>query len=44
MPNGKPLFGASGAAEFASSAIAFRRIDIELVMISQRVFRVSAEN
>jgi hypothetical protein len=27
MPNGKPLSGASGAAEFASSAIAFRRID-----------------
>jgi hypothetical protein len=26
-PNGKPLSGASGAAEFASSAIAFRRID-----------------
>jgi hypothetical protein len=27
MPNGKPLSDASGAAEFASSAIAFRRID-----------------
>jgi hypothetical protein len=27
MPNGKPLSGASGTAEFASSAIAFRRID-----------------
>src|SRR5262249_31329785 len=27
MPNGKPLSGASGAAEFASLAIAFRRID-----------------
>jgi len=27
MPNGKPLSGASGTAEFASSAIAFRRTD-----------------
>src|SRR5258708_7209430 len=27
MPNGRPLSGANGAAEFASSAIAFRRID-----------------
>jgi len=26
MPNGRPLFGANGAAEFASSAIAFRDI------------------
>jgi hypothetical protein len=30
MPNGRPLSGASGAAEFASSAIAFRRIDYRL--------------
>src|SRR5262245_24104815 len=27
MPNGKPSSGASGTAKFASSAIAFRRID-----------------
>jgi hypothetical protein len=27
MPNGKPLFSASGTAESASSAIAFRRTD-----------------
>ena len=27
MPNGKPLSGASGTAEFASLAIAFRRTD-----------------
>src|SRR5215475_10193058 len=27
MPNGKPLSSASGTAEFASSAIAFRRTD-----------------
>jgi hypothetical protein len=27
MPNGRPLSGANGAAEFASSAIALRRID-----------------
>src|SRR5262245_48261762 len=27
MPNGRTLSGANGAAEFASSAIAFRRID-----------------
>src|SRR5215831_11603254 len=27
MPSGRPLSGASGTAEFASSAIAFRRID-----------------
>src|SRR5262249_47770511 len=30
MPNGKPYSGASGTAEFASSAIAFRRIDYRL--------------
>jgi hypothetical protein len=30
MPNGKPCSGASGTAEFASSAIAFRRIDYRL--------------
>jgi hypothetical protein len=30
MPNGKPLSGASGAAEFASSAIAFQDIDYSL--------------
>ena len=30
MPNGKPLSGASGTAEFASSTIAFRRIDNRL--------------
>jgi hypothetical protein len=30
MPNGKPLSGASGTAEFASSAIAFRRTDYRL--------------
>ena len=27
MPSGRPLFGANVGAEFASSAIAFRRID-----------------
>ena len=27
MPNGKPLFSASGTAESVSSAIAFRRTD-----------------
>jgi hypothetical protein len=30
MPNGKRSSGASGTAEFASSAIAFRRIDHRL--------------
>src|SRR6516164_3771799 len=30
MPNGKRYSGASGTAEFASSAIAFRRIDYRL--------------
>jgi hypothetical protein len=30
MPNGKPYSGASDTAEFASSAIAFQRIDYRL--------------
>jgi hypothetical protein len=34
MPNGKPLSGASGTAEFVSSAIAFRLIDHWLTRIA----------
>ena len=34
MPNGKPLSGANGAVEFASSAIAFRRINYWLEQVA----------